>query len=83
MTGDDVVTGHGWLGLDGQGVLGELIGNVQVLQGPTVRGLVVGEVQRPDVVRVVGDQPVVGDGRGSDSGSLAFLDPHPQALLSA
>ena len=58
---------------DGEGLLGELVGDVEQLEGLEVGGLVELEVDGPDVTRVRGPQlGAVGD-RRTHSGALRGL----------
>ena len=69
--------------VDGQGLLGELVGDVEQLERLEVGGLVELEVDGPDVVRVGGPQPgAVGD-RGPDPGALLGLLEDAKSLVTA
>jgi hypothetical protein len=68
---------------DSKDLLGELVGDVQIFKCPAISGLIEREVQRPHMVGVLRTQPVTRSCRGADSGAFAFLDPHPQALITA
>lgn len=81
--GDDGCRCHGPFDVVASGELGELVRGGRDLQRSTVSGLVVGEVQRLDGVRALGDQPVSRDGQAPDSSTPPPIDPHSQALVKA
>ena len=65
----------------GQGLLGELVGDGQDLQGPQVGGLVEDEVEGPDLVRVVRPQSDSRHRRDADPAALLGLLDHPEAFI--
>jgi hypothetical protein len=87
--GEELVQGgHSGVGVDpavdgdGQGFTGELVHDVEQLQGPPVDGLVELVIQRPHAIGVLGCQPVRRAGEGPQP--LAFAAPgrHPQTFLA-
>ena len=61
---------------------GVLVDDVEQLQRAAVDGGVELEVQRPDVIRALGPQPLGRDGRVAEPVPLALPLRHPQALLA-
>jgi hypothetical protein len=59
--------------LDGQGLAGVLVHDVEQLEGPCLGGLVELVVQRPHMVRVLGGQPIRRVGGGAEALALAPL----------
>ena len=64
--------------VDGQGLLGELVGDVEQLEGLEVGGLVELVVDGPDVVGVGGPQPGAVSDRGSRPGSASWPSSGPE-----
>jgi hypothetical protein len=79
---NDLVGVDPTLGLHRERLAGELVDHVEQLHRPPVLRDVELEVQRPDVIRALGTQPVTRHGRLADTLAFAALGRHPQALLA-
>jgi hypothetical protein len=79
---DGVVRVDGMRDEVAQGLSGELVGDVQELQGPAGRGHVELVVESPDVVRMGGRQPLRGRRREAETWTLVAPWRHPQSFFA-
>jgi hypothetical protein len=86
---DDLVeAGDGGVRVDGvanevgEGLAGELVDDVQDLDGPPGGGDVELVVERPDMVRPLRSEPLARRRRGAEPLALTALRRHPEALFS-
>jgi hypothetical protein len=80
---DGVIGGDGRVHLDGEGLLDELVGDVEQLEGLEVGGLVELEVDGPDVVAMGRPQHGAVSDRRAHPGALLGLLQHPKSLVTA
>jgi hypothetical protein len=68
--------------LDGHGLAGVLVHDIEQLQDPPVLGLVELVVQRPHMIGMLGSQPIRWRRGGAQPLALAPPGGHPQTLLA-